>query len=81
MARRVPSAIARNAGLPDLPGGVVPRCPNGAIREANRGWMKGRPCSRRTPRGMWDCMKVVVYQFYLSTSTRWSGSLDTVLQG
>lgn len=25
-----------------LPGRVGARCPNGAIREANRGWMKGK---------------------------------------
>lgn len=37
-----PSRPSRNTGLPDLPGRVVPRCPNGAIREANRGWMKGK---------------------------------------
>lgn len=38
----LPSTPSRNAGLPDLPGRVVPRWPNGAIREANRGWMKGK---------------------------------------
>lgn len=37
-----PSTPSRNAGLLDLPGRVVPRCPDGAIREANRGWMKGK---------------------------------------
>lgn len=41
------------AGLPDLPGRVVPRCPNGAIREANRGWMKGKALQEAG--AAWEC--------------------------
>lgn len=53
----LPSTPSRNAGLPDLPGRVVPRWPNGAIREANRGWMKGKALQQAGAAWEWDRMK------------------------
>lgn len=38
----LPQHLLEKLSLRGFPGRVVPRCPNGAIREANRGWMKGK---------------------------------------